>query len=307
MSPAGAPRCSAWTRAEGVDPIGSAGCYDGYLLVETPLPWPRDVGQLPELAGLAARAGYRLQALVPSDLAAPPEARRVIVHRRDAGAGFAGYVRAEVARGPSLADAIETALGTAGGAGSEVTGRDGGGEVVDVLVCTHGRRDVCCGSAGTDLALQLAARDPRPGVRFRRTSHTGGHRFAPTFIVLPQGSAWAFASVELVDQVLDRSVPFAEVAGHYRGCAGLERPEVQALERAVLANVGWELLDRRRSGGLTGETAAAGALAYLEAGPDRWEAVVGPGRTMAVPECMKPLAEAKKSETEWVVSGLRPA
>jgi hypothetical protein len=294
-----AVRCSAWARAESLDPIGTVGSYEGYVLVETPLPWPRDVGEVPLLAGLPPRRGYRLQALVPASLEAPAPQRKVVIHRRSADSSFgsfAGFVRYESDQGSSLATTVDHL----------VSGATPASDVVDVLVCTHGRRDVCCGSKGTDLALQLLALTPRAGVSFHRTSHTGGHRFAPTFLVLPQGTAWAFADVELVDQVLDRSVPFASVASRYRGCAGLDGAEVQAVEREVLRLVGWELLDRPRSGHVTGETASGGgAVVRLEADSDRWEAVVRPGRTLPVPDCMKPLAEAKKTETELVVSSLR--
>lgn len=295
-------RCSAWAREVELSPIATIGSYAGYLLVETPLPWPRDVGEIPalaEVAALASREGLRLQALVPSALDAGPEARKVILHA-SSGPSFAGYRRYETAVGESLVGAVERLLDAAR-TGSAEQGVPG----TDVLVCTHGRRDVCCGSQGTDLALQLAAAGTPAGVYMWRTSHTGGHRFAPTFIVLPQGTAWAFADVALVGAVLDRTVPFTEVSSSYRGCAGLPGPYVQTLERAVLERVGWELLDRDRHGYVTGETTAeGGTVVRLEAGGDAWEAVVSPGRTLPVPDCMKPLSEAKKSETEWMVSGL---
>jgi hypothetical protein len=299
-------RCSAWARDVQLSPIATLGSYQGYLLVESPLPWPKDIGEIPTLTGLGARLGpaaIRLQALVPSALGAAPPEHRVILHARRGGPEqpFAGYRRLETTAGASLEGALDRLLTASSTAGSVLED-----PVTDLLVCTHGRRDVCCGSQGTDLALQLAAAGVPDGVRLARTSHTGGHRFAPTFLVLPQGTAWAFANVTLVGQVLDRSVPFAQVAGHYRGCAGLGAPQVQAVEREALSVVGWELLDRPRSGFLTGETTAdGGEVVRLEAGTDRWEAVIGKGRTLPVPDCMKPLAEAKKSETEWTVSDFR--
>lgn len=299
-------RCSAWAREVDLSPIGTIGSYRGYLLVETPLPWPRDVSEIPLLSPLGPRlaaSGLRLQALVPSSLDAGPEQRRLVLHSFGSGdSGFDGYRRHETAvAGGSLEDALDRLMAAAGGgaAGYESPG-------TDVLVCTHGRRDVCCGSQGTDLALQLSAAGAPSGVHLWRTSHTGGHRFAPTFLVLPQGTGWAFADVALVGQVLDRTVPFADVARHYRGCAGLPGPREQALEREVLVEAGWGLLDRSRTAFLTGEkTSDGGEVARLEAGSDRWEAVVRPGRTLPVPDCMKPLSEARKSETEWVVSELR--
>jgi hypothetical protein len=295
-APTDAVRCSRWAREAGLQPIGTAGSYRGFLLVETPLPWPRDVGEIGSLAAIGSRPGWRLQALVPASLDAPAAQRRVILHRRaDGDDWFAGYSRISAEHGASLPDAVSS---LAGASGSEPD--------IDLLVCTHGRRDVCCGSLGTDLALQLAARDATAGVRFWRTSHTGGHRFAATFMVLPQGTGWAFAGVELVDQVLARSVPFAQIADHYRGCAGLAGPQVQVMEREALIRENWELLDTRRRGFATGETTSDGGRVYrLEADSSAWEAVIRPGRTMPTPDCMKPLSEAKKSETEWNVSDFR--
>ena len=277
--------------------------------MEAALPWPRDVADLPPLTPVAQRVqglNIRLQALVPPDPAVRPPDHRVILHVHRGGGPFSSYRRFETTAGESLTGALERVLEAAD---HEPSGADGGaaGGAVDLLVCAHGRRDVCCGSQGTDLALRLAATEgPRPGPNLWRTSHTGGHRFAPTFIVLPQGTAWAFADPLLVRRVVERSVPFAEVADRYRGCAGLAGPQPQTIEREVLRIVGWELMDRPRSAFLTGETSEdGGQVVRLEAGSDRWEGVARPGRTLPVPDCMRPLSEARKTETEWTVSDVR--
>ncbi len=262
------------------------------------------MGEVAALATVVPKAtaqGLRLQALVPSALGAGPEARRVILHARRGDGPFLRYSRFETTAAGSLEDAVDRLLEAAGGSEGVPA------PPTDLLVCTHGRRDVCCGSAGTDLALRLAAAGAPAGTTLWRTSHTGGHRFAPTVIVLPQATGWAFMDPTLVGQVLDRSVPFSDLAPHYRGCAGLAGPQAQAVEREVLIDVGWELLDRPRTAFKTGESTGDGAeVVRLEAGSDRWEALVRPGRTLPVPDCMKPLSEAKKSETEWRVSDLRP-
>ena len=57
-------RCSDWTRAASLAPIGTSGSYAGYLLVEIPLPWPRDAGDTEEGAALHARTEGLLRELV---------------------------------------------------------------------------------------------------------------------------------------------------------------------------------------------------------------------------------------------------
>ncbi|MBV9660235.1 MAG: hypothetical protein JO337_03670 [Acidimicrobiales bacterium] len=297
-----AVRCSAWARAEALDPIGSVGSYEGFVLAEVPLPWPHDVGLVPELSGLAAVAAenrLRLQALVPK---VRSDERRLILHSRPVGQGdwFDGFRRhAGIVSGPDLAANFAALEQSA-----EEPGRD-------LLVCTHGRRDVCCGSAGTVLAQQLTSDEWSPGLTLWRTSHTGGHRFAPTFLMLPEATGWAFADPDLARLIAERSVPFARVAAHYRGCAGLPGPTVQAVERQVLTREGWAVLDRPRRGFETGESDQKGGRAVrLEVGDSRgghdaWEAVVAPGRVLPVPDCGQPLSAAKKTETEWIVSDLR--
>jgi hypothetical protein len=297
-------RCSAWAREADLSPIGTSGSYRGYLLIETPLAWPKEIAEVPRLVGVARRLpslGIRLQALVPSSPEDNPAGSRMILHAPSAeGDGFTRYRRFETRAGESLEATLDWLLACAED-GLSLTSTQ-----TDLLVCTHGSRDVCCGSRGIGLALRLAETPALRGVRHWRTSHTGGHRFAPTFLLLPQGTAWAFADIQLVQRVVERSVPFAEVAGHYRGCAGLPGPHVQVLEREVLALVGWELLDESRTGHLTGETTRdGGKVTRLRAGSRAWEGVVRPSRTIPTPDCIKPWAETTKVTTEWAVSDVR--
>jgi hypothetical protein len=54
------------------------------------------------------------------------------------------------------------------------------------LVCTNGRRDLCCAETGRPVAAALAARWPDATWE---TTHLGGHRFAGTLLALPSGFA----------------------------------------------------------------------------------------------------------------------
>ncbi len=171
--------CSSWARDQKLDPIGTAGCYRGYLLLEWPLPWPRDLSEDPALepvVSLVRREGLRLQGLVP---ASGGGSRRIIAYRWPDGGG-ARFERTELVVGPG--DVIAAALAI-------LDEQPCSEETTDVLVCTHGRRDRCCGSLGTALAQELLADHRQLGddVRLWRTSHTGGHRFRGNGVGLAAG------------------------------------------------------------------------------------------------------------------------
>ena len=53
-----------------------------------------------------------------------------------------------------------------------------------LLVCTNGRRDVCCAELGRPIAATLSAQWPEATWE---TTHLGGHRFAGTLLHLPSG------------------------------------------------------------------------------------------------------------------------
>ncbi len=54
-----------------------------------------------------------------------------------------------------------------------------------LLVCTNAKRDLCCAVKGRPVALGAAAAHPD---RVWEVTHTSGHRFAPTAVLLPAGT-----------------------------------------------------------------------------------------------------------------------
>ena len=141
---------------------------------------------------------------------------------------------------------------------------------------------------------------PAPEVRVWRTSHTGGHRFAPTALVLPSATLWAWADVALLDRVVGARGPVSEVVSRYRGCATLGPPPHQAVEKSVLAEVGWPLLSSWRLSSNLGDGWVR--LATEVAGT--WEGRVAEGRHVPQPECRTPPELASKQGVEWVVEEL---
>ena len=103
-----------------------------------------------------------------------------------------------------------------------------------LLVCTNSRRDVCCAVRGRPVALESSSR--RPG-QVWECSHTGGHRFAPTGVILPHGQTLARLSpasaVAALDSAARGELP-AELWGvaHDRGRSHLT-PPAQAAESVV--------------------------------------------------------------------------
>jgi hypothetical protein len=300
-------RCATVARQEGLDPLGTAGHYRGFLLVDWPLPWPSDLGEVealqPVVAALAG-TGIRLQGTVP----ASADERRVVLYRQPAGAdGFAGYERIErrvpADSGAVVAEAIE--LLASESTGSDTPTDPAGAVGGHVLICTHGRRDACCGRQGTALVM-LVATDPdiaAAGYTVARTSHTGGHRFAPTAVVLPEGTMWAYLDDELTARIVLRQGPVEAVLDHYRGSTGVGSPALQAVERAAFAEVGWDWLGWRR----WGEELGGGRVRVVGESPDgarwAWEASVE-DRAKPVPVCGQPIAASVKQQHEPVVVSL---
>jgi hypothetical protein len=294
-------RCAPWTRGQQVDPIGSAGTYDAFLLVEAPQPWPDDVSAIPALARAASRdPRVRVLAVVPR-VEDDSGLLRVVHWRRGGDGRFAGLDhRCEPSGVPELLDRlIDDPAACAPSAVGEAP--------PEVLVCTHGRRDACCGRWGTLLHAEVAAR--WAGVRTWRCSHTGGHRFAPTGLTFPDGRAWAFLDADVLDGVVNRSIDPGALSEHYRGSTALDE-WAQVAERALFERFGWPWLDHRLDGCRT-TVAADGRAASVEL---RWQAPGGAaGRAIGTVEvrrdipvlvCGLPPAHATKTSVELALRDL---
>ncbi|RNI24443.1 sucrase ferredoxin [Flexivirga caeni] len=107
-----------------------------------------------------------------------------------------------------------------------------------LLICTNGKRDVCCAVRGRPLALDLAGDHPDA---VWECSHTGGHRFAPTGIALPSGHTYARLTTQLAALALQaerrREVPAGlATEAHDRGRSCF-KPPVQVAESLVRQHI----------------------------------------------------------------------
>lgn len=96
-----------------------------------------------------------------------------------------------------------------------------------LVVCANSARDLCCGLDGR--ALVQALDDDRAW----ECSHLGGHRFAPTALLVGYGLVYGRLDVESARSLLD-SGPTPETATYLRGRSALP-PAAQAAEAHLLA------------------------------------------------------------------------
>lgn len=117
----------------------------------------------------------------------------------------------------------------------------------DILVCTHGMRDRCCARFGQPLfreARHLSEQGQLPDTRIWQASHIGGHRFAPTAITLPDGRYYGHLSIPVLQAAITRSGDISLLHATYRGWGLLPRP-LQVLEKKLLLSQNWPWLNNK--------------------------------------------------------------
>ena len=128
------------------------------------------------------------------------------------------------------------------------------------LVCTNGRRDLCCAELGRPVAGALAARWPEATWE---TTHLGGHRFAGTLLALPSGLTLGrldpATAVEACRELEQGLLP----VDHARGRAGLSGV-AQVADLHLRRELGLDRVDDVEVESADGGTVRlrAGAMAY---------------------------------------------
>ena len=202
--------CSVRFDQAGVSAYGTAARATFFVALEQPGPWGRDAARQshlgPELGGALADAcadrGGRLTLIRRPG--AHPDA-----HHGGAQTAYLAWcgpdpwlLEASVEDPATLLEVDLDAL--AGGDREAVLATLPGATTADpvLLVCTNGRRDVCCAVRGRPVALEADAAHPG---RVWEASHTGGHRFAPTGVLLPHGATLARLDGPMCAAVLEQA------------------------------------------------------------------------------------------------------
>ena len=281
--------CTDYSQQHALDPGGTALAPDVIVLVELSEPWPKPVGKHADLAplvGVAAEHGeqVRLLAAVPQQCVS---ARLISLRPVDC-----GILRSEVTIGDRPHDDLRALL------------EDRSGEFVaaddtrrTVLICVQGSHDICCGTRGVELADWAEA---DLDAEIFRVSHTGGHRFAPTAMTLPDGRMWAYLTPKTLGDIVQRHGDGTEFAALSRGWWGAPTGPAQIAERAVFAELGFDLDTSGRSIDVIADDGGA-YLVTVVLSDRAFEVRVGLGREVPTIRCDAPGGLPAKPGHEWVV------
>jgi hypothetical protein len=197
------PRCSAFSADLAEPQAGTAATAKAWVCLEQPGPWGPDAlleSHLdPELGAELIRrstgTGVRVL-LIRRPGTHPdrhvPQRRRVYLAACAPGASW--LERADLADPEELLELDFAALGQGRSTGF---GTPEAGPLL--LVCTNGKRDVCCALYGRPIVADLAARH---GDAVWECTHTGGHRFSPTGVLLPSGYLYGRLDTDFAEGLL---------------------------------------------------------------------------------------------------------
>lgn len=123
------------------------------------------------------------------------------------------------------------------------------------LVCTNAQRDRCCALYGVSIYNEL---QKQVGSYVWQCTHIGGHRFAPTGVVLPHGICYGRMTPDNVSAIVHAS-DAGEIALEYlRGQVAWDAP-AQAADYLLRAQKGITAIDGVR------------LLTQTATGPDTWD------------------------------------
>ncbi|HEX5535022.1 MAG TPA: sucrase ferredoxin [Actinomycetales bacterium] len=285
---------------------GTASTTGGYLLLEHGGPWGRkamEEAAFPDAGGVPSDLGAWLAGVAKSAGLTP-----LLVRRHGASPGLpARPVVMLVALGEEAGTAPEDLSGLGGfGVSTQVddveTIRDWDVDALvaqvragrvphdwaalgtQYLVCTHGRRDVCCAELGRPVASVL---DGLASRQVWEVSHLGGHRLAANVLVLPNGVLYGRVdpddALELVAAHAEHRLVPRLMRGHAVLPAALQVGEAALRQATGVDGADFVLLLDTRSAPLPGaepESADAGVVrttarwAAVGAGSGAWLTIV---------------------------------
>jgi hypothetical protein len=274
--------CSATSLAAGEPLAGSAPYAVGWVCLEQNGPWGAKAWTSSHLdpgLGAAIESAASAHDVRPALIRRPgrhadpgtARARRVLVAHSRPGAT---WMLAATIDSPDALLALDFAAVASGDRDAAVRSLPALAPAEpQLLVCTNGTRDTCCARLGRPVAAAAAVHHPE---QVWEVTHTSGHRFAPTTVLLPSGS--------LHGRVLDATALLAAESAGELVVAGYRGRSVWPAEAQVAED------HVRTTCGLTG----LDDLTVAAAGAD-WQVSHRDGRTWQV--ALKAYVEGERPES----------
>jgi hypothetical protein len=245
--------CSDNSRQAREDIIGSANNNQTYILIECPPPWTTDAFNsrwVPNSLRIlveeikAAKLPIKFL-LIANNLSHKADFTTLLIYNQRDGLSY-GYSQQEfrLANIEQVAPTVRKWLRYKHCDCEMSTG------IRDILICTHGSHDKCCARYGNPFyfhASTIISNLNLDNVRIWKTTHFGGHRYAPTIIDLPEGRYYGVLDEKSFTSILTRSGDIKCLNEVYRGSGIIPRP-IQILERELILRHGWEWFNYKISG-----------------------------------------------------------
>ena len=246
--------CSDYSRQAGEDIIGSATNEQTYILVECPPPWTSEAFNsrwVPENLQILIKEVKRNKLpikflLIANNVSHKADSTTLLIYQRKEGLSN-GYGKQEF----QLANIEQVAPVVRKWLRGGFSDYDAQTSVTrDILICTHGSHDRCCARYGNPFyfnATSIVSSLELDNVRIWKSSHFGGHRFAPTAIDFPDGRYYGALDQESFQSILTRTGDITFLKKVYRGW-GILPNSIQVLERELILRHGWDWFNYKVSG-----------------------------------------------------------
>jgi len=223
--------CSVSARDEPL--AATAALAAAYVIVEQPGPWGHDAlaeSHLPTAvaAHLATAAGSGTRVLLARHISRP---ERASDGTRNLWIGFTSPGSVRMRHTARATDEDLLSLDFHAIASNALPPIGERTDTPVMFVCTHSGRDRCCAIHGRALVAALA-QESGALPQVWECSHLGGHRFAPTALVMPTGVVYGRLDLESASAIL-RQLPDGDIdLDHCRGRSAFPAP-LQAADLAV--------------------------------------------------------------------------
>ncbi|MBW4435299.1 MAG: sucrase ferredoxin [Pelatocladus maniniholoensis HA4357-MV3] len=247
--------CSDNSRIAGEDIIGSVANHQTYVLIECPTPWASEAFHsrwVPENLRTLVEESKRAKLpvkflLVANNLSHNSDGTTLLIYQQKEGL-INGLSKQEYKLENIQQAAIvikKYLLGKKSGSYELNTN-----STRDILICTHGSHDKCCSRYGNPFhfhATSAVADLNLNNVRIWKSSHFGGHRFAPTCIDLPEARYYGNLNQDLFKSILTRTGDIKSWQKVYRGW-GILPSSIQVVERELMFRYGWDWFNYKVAG-----------------------------------------------------------